>query len=1167
MITKSLKEEFALRYDVIVLPIIEWDHRFQRPQHISSAFAADGHRVFYTRLTFAGWDAALHCEPVKDNLWRVSLPGPSDHNRFLQILREDAVDRCVEALVGLAREWDIQDAIILVQQPFWAKVALRLRERQGWKIVYDCMDEHDGLTALNDEILRDERGLGAAADLVVTTSLKLARKHETAARRHLLLPNAAEFEHFADPGQSSDPLPDVTGPIIGYYGAIMEWFDVDMVYQAASLRPDWTFVLIGAIDIEDVEPLKSLANVRFLGEKPYAELPPYLHRFDVAIIPFRIIPIIEATNPVKFYEYLSAGKPVVASPIPELEPFPHLYELAEDGAGLVAQSERAMAENSAEKARERSEWARQQTWAARYQRLKQSVDGLWGKASIIIVSYQSLDKMRDCVESIDRYTDYPDYEVIVVDNGSDSEVVQYLREFTSSHPRFRLIDSKVNLGFSGANNLGMRAVSADSEYVVLLNNDTVVTATWLGGMVRWLQDTTVGLVGPTTWPNGTANEAAIAVPYDDMAGMHEFAAEFIAANRGEAFDIPMLAFYCVGMHRTVMEQVGPLDEAYGIGMFEDDDYAIRVRNAGFRVICARDVFIHHVGRSSFGKLQEDVYNELFQHNKNQYEEKWSVAWRRPAARRDFGQLVSQAAIAPSRELPGQLDPEISRVSVILVNYNGLAHLGPCLDSLALLNYDDSRIEIIVVDNGSSDDSVGWLHDNWPQVKVIRNQLNVGFSRACNQAVECASGHYVAFLNNDMRVDPEWLNGLLEPFARDETIACVGSMVMNWEGTAVEFSGRHDDPFSLAYEPLQLDYKAQRAGDSYALFVSGGAMLLRRADFVQSGGFDQRYFMYHEDVDLCWRLWISGKRCCVAPHSIVYHRGGASSRKLESAVVQGWGQKHLLWTALKNFDDANLRSALPLLIYFLVERGRWSEVCVRSLEQVFEETQAALTSILHARSVVQGRRTTDDGEIFNRLGHPFAFILRSPLFAAMAEKLTMRHPCADLDFSDPTRVAEAMIEWLRGSIQLRSEYAAIWQADANRKFVRHGRFTDAPDALGPSPSDLAITSWGPREGLEGQAINARVSGNSSLWVTGANLDQVAALTVAGGKFPCIHMGDTLTCELPERFTKMLMRPGVHQVALLTSGGVSCPLGAITIVAANQHRATGLRARVRHLLKGI
>lgn len=1158
-----------MRYDIIVLPIIEWDHRFQRPQHIASAFAADGHRVFYTRLTFSGWDAPLHCEPLKDNLWRVSLPGPTDHNRFLQVLPEDVVGRCVAALAGLARDKGIQDAIILVQQPFWARVALRLRQEMGWKIVYDCMDEHDGLTALNDDILKDERGLGAAADLVVTTSRKLAKKHEAAARRHLLLPNAGEFDHFAGPGDSPDPLPGVTGPVIGYYGAIMEWFDVDMVYQAASLRPDWTFILIGAVDIDNSGPLQALANVRFLGEKPYAELPGYLHRFDVAIIPFRIIPIIEATNPVKFYEYLSAGKPVVSSPIPELEPFPHLYRLARDGKELVAQAELAMAGDSPDKARERVEWARQQTWTARYETLLRSVDGLWGKASIVIVSYQSLDKMRDCVESIDRFTEYPDYEVIVVDNGSDREVVEFLRGFASAHPRFRLIESKENLGFAAGNNLGMQAIADDSRYVVLLNNDTVVTATWLGTLVRWLQDPTVGLVGPATWPNGTANEAAVAVPYQDMPGMHEFSARFVAENRGRSFDIPMLAFYCVGMRREVMRRTGPLDEAYGIGMFEDDDYAMRVRNAGLRVICALDVFIHHVGRSSFGKLQQDVYGELFQRNRKHYEEKWSVAWRRPAARPELGGMAAPTLVASAAGLPRRQDPGRPTVSVILVNYNGLAHLGPCLASLSALDYDKDRLEIIVVDNASIDGSTGWLQDNWPRVKVIRNERNVGFSRACTQGVMDACGEYVAFLNNDMRVDPEWLNGLLEAMALDGSIACAGSMVMNWEGTAVEFSGRHDDPFSLAYEPLQHDYKPQRAADSYALFVSGGALLMSRADYIESGGFDQRYFMYHEDVDLGWRLWTSGKRCCVAPHSIVYHRGGASSGKLESGVVLGWSQKHLLWTVLKNFDDANLRATLPPLIYFLVERGRWSEACMRSLELVFEETQAALGSILHERSVIQRRRTASDAEIFNRLGHPFAFILRSPLFGVVAGELARRHPATGIDFSDPGQVAEAMVAWLRASIRLRAEYADPWQADANRKYLRHMHFAgqSEEEADEPaSPAGPAITSWGPQQAAEGQPLNPLASGNSSLWIKGANLDEVTALAVAGGEFACARAGDTLTCELPAEFTKALMKPGTYPVLLQTSDGRSSALGEI-IVGRLGRSKSGIAPRLRRLLQRV
>ncbi len=1047
------RETFALNYDCIVLPIIEWDHRYQRPQHIASAFAADGHRVYWANLTFAGWNARWAITPVRDRVWRLSLPGPADHNRFLQQLPPPAIAACVEALLDMAASESIGEAIILVQQPFWAGVALALAERTGWKIVYDCMDEHEGLTALNQDIVRDERALALAADLVTCTSRKLAAKHEAGARRYLLLPNACEFDHFASPGTQPDPLPGVAGPIIGYYGAIMEWFDLEMVADAARRRPDWTFVVAGAIDLDDVSVLRSLPNVLMPGEIAYADLPAWLHRFDVALIPFRLIPIIQATNPVKFYEYLSAGKPVVSTALPELEPYPEFHELARDGAELVAKAEIAMATDSPIKIARRREWAAQQTWSARYASLRTEVAALWGKASIVIVSYQSLDRIRDCVESIVACTDYPNYEVIIADNASSPEVVDFLRGFCAAHAAFRLVESPTNLGFSGGNNLGLSALADDSEYVILLNNDTVVTRGWLQGLLRPLADPSIGMVGPVTWPNGSANETAVPVPYSDMAGMHAFAAARAQSHAGKHFDLPMLAMYCVALRRDVVRAVGPLDEAYGIGMFEDDDYAMRIRKAGLRVICAEDVFIHHVGRASFGKIKEADYGSLFATNKALYELKWGVAWRRPDARVAWDNLASNAVVAaPARPPAG---PQRTRkVSVVLVNYNGLDHLGPCLESLEALDYPAEFVEVIVIDNASRDGSLAWLAEHWPQVTCIANRDNVGFSRACNAGARAASGDLVAFLNNDMRVDADWLNGLLDAMDRDPSIACAGSMIMDWEGRSVEYAGRYDDVFSIAYEPLPAIARPQNAADAYTLLVSGGAMLLERETFLAVGGFDERYFMYHEDVDLCWRLWVAGRRCCFAPRSIVYHRGGASSGKLRSGVVQGWGQKHLLWTVLKNFDDANLRQMLPLLVYFLVERGRWSAESMQSLQAVLEETQAALSSILSDRAAIQRERGATDADIFSRCGHPFAFILRSPMFERMAAELAAGAP-ASIDFTDPGAVAQALAGWLSHAMRARDVFAEDWQADAREKYLRVKAFESRAKDI--AAADLARSS--------------------------------------------------------------------------------------------------------------
>jgi GT2 family glycosyltransferase len=123
--------------------------------------------------------------------------------------------------------------------------------------------------------------------------------------------------------------------------------------------------------------------------------------------------------------------------------------------------------------------------------------------------------------------------------------------------------------------------------------------------------------------------------------MHRFAAKRGEAYRGQHFDIPMLAMFCTAMRRSTWERVGDLDERFGIGMFEDDDYARRVRAAGLRVVCLEDAFVHHFGGASFATLEPRAYRRLFEANRRSFEAKWGIAWEphrgrepaRPAADR------------------------------------------------------------------------------------------------------------------------------------------------------------------------------------------------------------------------------------------------------------------------------------------------------------------------------------------------------------------------------------------------------------------------------------------------------------------------------------------------------------------------------------------------------
>jgi GT2 family glycosyltransferase/glycosyltransferase involved in cell wall biosynthesis len=256
---------------------------------------------------------------------------------------------------------------------------------------------------------------------------------------------------------------------------------------------------------------------------------------------------------------------------------------------------------------------------------------LFPKASLIVLTYNNLDYTRQCLESIYTKTAYPNYEVIVVDNASTDGTPDYLRSFAASHPNFQPILNRENRGFSAGNNQGVGAASGD--YIVFLNNDIIVTPGWLAGLLAHLRDPEVGAVGPVT--NFAGNESRISVDYSDINGLDDFARRSCAAHAGEAFEIRMLALFCMAVRRSVIENVGPLDEQFGVGMYEDDDFSLRMRQKGYRILCAEDVYIHHWGSASFSKLAEERYQRLHQENRRKFEEKWGTQWQPPRWRMDM----------------------------------------------------------------------------------------------------------------------------------------------------------------------------------------------------------------------------------------------------------------------------------------------------------------------------------------------------------------------------------------------------------------------------------------------------------------------------------------------------------------------------------------------------
>lgn len=287
-------------------------------------------------------------------------------------------------------------------------------------------------------------------------------------------------------------------------------------------------------------------------------------------------------------------------------------------------------------------------------------------ASVVMVTWNGLAFTRLALESVLAHSG-DHCEVVVVDNHSEDGTLAYLGELAQANPRVSVTANHRNRGFAAATNQGVAASSG--PVVVLLNNDVIVTPGWLEGLLAHLDDE-VALVGPTTGRGG--NEADLAVLHRTYAELLAFA----AARRElgpSGFDVSMLTMFCVALRRSTWDRLGPLDEGYGLGTFEDDDYAQRVRRAGLRLRCAEDVFVHHFGQASFGRLvASGDYGPLHAGNRRRFEQRWRMPWEAVGRRPD---ATDERARAQVRRLVEMHAPRGVAVAVVSRGDDELLRLG------------------------------------------------------------------------------------------------------------------------------------------------------------------------------------------------------------------------------------------------------------------------------------------------------------------------------------------------------------------------------------------------------------------------------------------------------------------------------------------------------------
>lgn len=298
------KQEAA---DIFIFGVIDWRLRIQRPQHLARGLAQSGRRVFYLSTAFVhDRSQGFELEDVGDNacLYVVRLHLPGRPPVYAAPPAAKDLQRLKRDLAEILRWTNSRQIVSVVEHPYWYELAGSL---PGSQLIYDCMDRHDGFVHTGTRITSIEQALLGNAEAIIATSQSLYDTARHSNPNTVLIRNAADFDFFSV--RPDSVFRDVQErPILGYYGAIADWIDIELLKCVAHRFGDCLLLMIGSDECGARQQLAAFPNVLFTGEVNYANLPHFLYGMDVCLLPFRVNALTLATNPVKVYEYLAAGK-------------------------------------------------------------------------------------------------------------------------------------------------------------------------------------------------------------------------------------------------------------------------------------------------------------------------------------------------------------------------------------------------------------------------------------------------------------------------------------------------------------------------------------------------------------------------------------------------------------------------------------------------------------------------------------------------------------------------------------------------------------------------------------------------------------------------------------------------------------------------------------------
>lgn len=545
--------------------------------------------------------------------------------------------------------------------------------------------------------------------------------------------------------------------------------------------------------------------------------------------------------------------------------------------------------------------------------------------SIIVLTHNELEYTKRCIESIFTHTKEL-FELIVVDNGSTDGTMEYLEKevggqekgiddsliggFDDSgrdraqrpggrsqrledggrRAKIRIFKNKENLGFAAGNNQGI--AMARGDYILLMNNDIVVTPDWLERMVSCAErDPKIGIVGPmSNYVSGPQLVKDVTYSITDLDGLDAFAAEFSTKYVGKAERLLRVVGFCMLIKRAVINKIGGMDRLYGLGNFEDDDFSLRATLAGFESWIAEDCFIHHFGNRTFIGAKID-YRESLYKNWEIFKEKWGMPKDIPYGSYDISNILKGGFIPEKHYCPlpgrhfftGYDETDISEiegvgkakiefkkkckpgmVGIIIPLIGYLKDLKKSIENIR--KHTTDAHEIIFVDNGCKAGMLKWIRQTVKRksnYKLIKAGKEAGLGKCFNKGMEASSGEYIILMRDHVIVAEGWLDGMLRCIKIADDTGIVGPMTSG-KAAGTQYVA---DSANVKIDRLEkyagafLERNRHRRVPSRE--VSDFCMLFRRGLVEHIGPFDEELEQGGESDDYCLRAALEGYNNLIA----------------------------------------------------------------------------------------------------------------------------------------------------------------------------------------------------------------------------------------------------------------------------------------------------------------